>query len=122
MSSLENIEEDADYYLNHESKKIKKERLKVPEPEVVRGFENSDRNPQTLRSLAQLYNYGNLGGTGYLNILPIDQGIEHSAAFSFYKNQDYFDPENIINLAIEAGCNGCLYLWTPWPACPEICP
>jgi len=110
MSSLKNIEEilgeDADYYLNHESKKIKKERLKVPGPEVVQGFENSDRNPQTLRSLAQLYNHGNLRGTGYLNILPIDQGIEHSAAFSFYKNQDYFDPENIIKLAIEAGCNG----------------
>lgn len=110
MSSLENIREilgeNADYYLNHESKKITKERLHVPCPDVVKGFEQSDRNPQTLRSLAQLYKHGNLGGTGYLNILPIDQGIEHSAAFSFYKNQDYFDPENIIKLAIEAGCNG----------------
>ena len=69
-------------------------------------FAQSNRNPQVLRSLSQLYNHGNLGGTGYLNILPVDQGIEHSAAFSFYKNPDYFDPENIIKLAIEAGCNG----------------
>jgi len=69
-------------------------------------FTQSNRNPQVLRSLSQLYNHGNLGGTGYLSILPVDQGIEHSAAFSFYKNPDYFDPENIIKLAMEAGCNG----------------
>lgn len=69
-------------------------------------FGSSNRNPQVLRSLSQLYNNGNLGGTGYLSILPVDQGIEHSAAFSFYKNPDYFDPENIIKLALEAGCNG----------------
>ena len=69
-------------------------------------FVNSNRNPQVIRSLNQLYNHGNLGGTGYLSILPVDQGIEHSATFSFYKNPDYFDPENIIKLAIEAGCNG----------------
>ena len=69
-------------------------------------FGNSNRNSQVLRSLSQLYNHGNLAGTGYLSILPVDQGIEHSAAFSFYKNPDYFDPENIIKLAMEAGCNG----------------
>ncbi len=110
MSSLENIREilgdDAEYYLDHTSKKIRKDRLQIPGPEVVQSFQDSDRNPQVLRSLAQLYNHGNLGGTGYINILPIDQGIEHSAIFSFYKNQDYFDPENIVKLAIEAGCNG----------------
>ncbi len=98
--------DEASYLLDHESKKIPKERLTAPGPQTVDNFSESDRNPQVLKSLAQLYNHGALGGTGYLNILPVDQGIEHSAAFSFYKNQDYFDPENIIKLAIEAGCNG----------------
>ena len=102
----ENLGEDASYLLDHVSKKIPKERLMVPGPESVASFEDSDRNPQVLRSLAQLYNHGALGGTGYLNILPVDQGIEHTAAESFYKNQDYFDPENIIKLAMEAECNG----------------
>lgn len=98
--------DEAEYYLEHTSEKISKERLTIPGPDPVEKFQDSDRNPQVLRSLSQLYNHGNLGGTGYINILPIDQGIEHSAAFSFYKNQDYFDPGNIIKLGIEAGCNG----------------
>ncbi|MGB7842776.1 MAG: class I fructose-bisphosphate aldolase [Salinimicrobium sp.] len=102
----ETLGEDADALLNYQSKKIPKERLTIPGPQVVEHFQESDRNPQVLKSLAQLYNHGALGGTGYINILPVDQGIEHSAAFSFYKNQDYFDPENIVKLAIEAGCNG----------------
>ncbi len=102
----EKLGENASYYLDHVSKKISKERLEIPGPRTVDNFINSDRNPQVLKSLQSLYNHGNLAGTGYLNILPIDQGIEHSAAFSFYKNQDYFDPENILKLAIEAGCNG----------------
>lgn len=102
----EKLGEDASYYLDHVSKKIPKKRLKIPGPQTVDAFIDSDRNPQVLKSLSSLYNHGNLGGTGYLNILPIDQGIEHSAAFSFYKNLDYFDPENILKLAIEAGCNG----------------
>lgn len=110
MRTIEEIRqklgEEAAYYLDHESKKIPKEQLAVPGPTTVDNFIESDRNPQVLKSLASLYNHGNLRGTGYLNILPIDQGIEHSAAFSFYKNQDYFDPENIIKLAMEAGCNG----------------
>lgn len=110
MEYIEKIREvlgkEADYYLEHKSEKIPKKRLMIPGSDPIDLFQDSDRNPQVLRSLAQLYNHGNLGGTGYLNILPIDQGIEHSAAFSFYKNQDYFDPENIIKLAIEAGCNG----------------
>lgn len=99
-------EKDAKYYLEHTCEKIPADRIKVLGPGPIESFIKSDRNIQTLKSLAQLYNHGNLGGTGYLNILPIDQGIEHSAAFSFYKNKDYFDPENIIKLAIEAGCNG----------------
>ncbi|MUP46255.1 class I fructose-bisphosphate aldolase [Gramella sp. BOM4] len=107
LNEIENIlGEDAAYYLEHTCKKIPAERILAPGPGTVESFIDSDRNPQSLRSLVQLYGHGNLGGTGYLNILPIDQGIEHSAAFSFYKNQEYFDPENIINLAIEAGCNG----------------
>ncbi len=93
--------------MDHVCEKITKDRLQTPNQNSIDNvFANSNRNPQVLRSLSQLYNHGNLGGTGYLSILPVDQGIEHSAAFSFYKNPDYFDPENIIKLAIEAGCNG----------------
>ena len=110
MSNLNKIIEllgdEASYLLEHESEKISKGRLTIPGPHSVNNFIESDRNPQVLKSLAQLYNHGTLGGTGYLNILPVDQGIEHTAAASFYKNQDYFDPENIIKLAMEAGCNG----------------
>ena len=99
--------EKADFYLNHVCEKITKDELQTPSSTSLdKAFTQSNRNPQVLRSLSQLYNHGNLGGTGYLSILPVDQGIEHSAAFSFYKNPDYFDPENIIKLAIEAGCNG----------------
>lgn len=99
--------EKASFYLEHVCEKITKDELQTPSKSSLdKVFGNSNRNPQVLRSLAQLYNHGNLGGTGYLSILPVDQGIEHSATFSFYKNPDYFDPENIIKLAIEAGCNG----------------
>lgn len=97
----------ASYYLEHVCEKITKEELHFPNADSINTvFANSNRNSQVLRSLSQLYNHGNLSGTGYLSILPVDQGVEHSAAFSFYKNPDYFDPENIIKLAIEAGCNG----------------
>jgi class I fructose-bisphosphate aldolase len=102
----ERLGKDADSLLTHTCKKIPKDRLTKPGPHTVETFQESDRNPQVLKSLAQLYNHGNLGGTGYLSILPVDQGIEHTAAISFYKNADYFDPENIVKLAIEAGCNG----------------
>lgn len=99
--------EKADFYLNHVCEKITKDELQTPSNKGLDNvFINSNRNPQVLRSLSQLYSHGNLSGTGYLSILPVDQGIEHSAAFSFYKNPDYFDPENIIKLAIESGCNG----------------
>ena len=104
---IQNLGDKADFYLNHVCEKITKDELQTPSKNSLeKVFVNSNRNPQVLRSLAQLYNHGNLADTGYLSILPVDQGIEHSAAFSFYKNPDYFDPENIIKLAIESGCNG----------------
>jgi len=104
---VELLGEKADFYLEHVCEKITKDELQTPsKANIDKVFVQSNRNPQVLRSLSQLYNHGNLSGTGYLSILPVDQGIEHSAAFSFYKNPDYFDPENIIKLAIEAGCNG----------------
>ncbi|MEX0995850.1 MAG: class I fructose-bisphosphate aldolase [Flavobacteriaceae bacterium] len=104
---VKHLGEKASFYLEHVCEKITKDELQTPSKNSLdKVFGNSNRNLQVLRSLAQLYNHGNLGGTGYLSILPVDQGIEHSAAFSFYKNPDYFDPENIIKLAIEAGCNG----------------
>lgn len=107
INITELLGDKADFYLNHVCERITKDELQTPSKNSLeKVFVNSNRNPQVLRSLNQLYNHGNLGGTGYLSILPVDQGIEHSAAFSFYKNPDYFDPENIIKLAIEAGCNG----------------
>ena len=87
-------------------KKVPKENLHLPSPDFVSGvFGISNRNNQTLRSLQQIYNTGRLSGTGYLSILPVDQGVEHSAGASFAKNPEYFDPENIVRLAIEGGCN-----------------
>ncbi|MBK5192514.1 MAG: class I fructose-bisphosphate aldolase [Flavobacteriaceae bacterium] len=110
MKNIDTIKEilgaDASYLLDYVSNKIPKQNLSIPDPNAVDKFITSDRNPQVLRSLAQLYDHGTLGGTGYLNILPVDQGIEHTAAVSFYKNPTYFDPENIIKLAVEGGCNG----------------
>lgn len=85
---------------------VPKERLHLPGPDFVdRVFAHTDRNPQVLRSLQGMFNHGRLGGTGYLSILPVDQGIEHSAGASFAPNADYFDPENIVKLAVEGGCN-----------------
>ncbi|HSP41157.1 MAG TPA: class I fructose-bisphosphate aldolase [Gillisia sp.] len=104
---VEHLGEKASFYLDHISAKIKKEKLQLPGKNSIDDvFINSNRSPRVLNSLSRIYNHGNLGATGYLNILPVDQGIEHSAAFSFYKNPDYFDPENIIKLAVEAGCSG----------------
>jgi len=106
INITELLGEKASFYLNHVCEKITKDELKTPsKTSLDKVFTQSNRNPQVLRSLSQLYNHGNLGGTGYLSILPVDQGIEHSAAYSFYKNPDFFDPENIIKLAMEAGCN-----------------
>ena len=96
----------AAYLLQHQCTTIPKEQLHLPGPDFTdRIFLPSDRNPQVLRNLQQLYNTGRLSGTGYLSILPVDQGIEHSAGASFAKNPIYFDPENIVSLAIEGGCN-----------------
>lgn len=92
--------------LQHECKTISKDRLHTPSPDFIdKVFAQSNRTPQVLRSLAAMYNTGRLAGTGYLSILPVDQGIEHTAGASFAPNPDYFDPENIIKLAIEGGCN-----------------
>ncbi len=97
---------EADTLLNHVSKTISKDRLYLPGPDFVTEVSGqSDRPPQVLRSLEQLHRHGRLSGTGYVSILPIDQGIEHSAGASFAKNPDYFDPAKIVELAIEGGCN-----------------
>ncbi len=96
----------ADALLNFNTPKIPKSRLHVPGHDFVdRVYAASDRNNRVLVNLQRLFNTGRLAGTGYLSILPVDQGIEHSAGASFAKNPDYFDPENIIRLAIEGGCN-----------------
>ncbi len=101
------LDHQADYLLGHKSKTIPKDHLHQPGPDFIdRIFINGNRSNQTLRSLRTLYDHGRLGRTGYLSILPVDQGIEHSAGASFAPNPAYFDPENIVKLAIEAGCNG----------------
>lgn len=93
--------------LTHECKTISRDRLSLPGADFIdRVFSKSDRNLRVLNNLSRLYNTGRLAGTGYVSILPVDQGIEHSAAASFAPNPDYFDPENIVKLAIEGGCNG----------------
>jgi class I fructose-bisphosphate aldolase len=98
--------EDAERLLNHRCQTIPAERLHLPGPDFVdRVFFPSDRTPRVLANLQRMFSYGRLAGTGYLSILPVDQGIEHSAAASFAPNPDYFDPENIVKLAIEGGCN-----------------
>ena len=96
----------AESLLGFDSPKISKERLQLPGPDFVdRVFMQSDRNNRVLGNLEWMYKSGRLAGTGYLSILPVDQGIEHSGGASFAKNPDYFDPENIVKLAIEGGCN-----------------
>lgn len=98
--------ENASSLLNHSCKTILKEQIQQPGADFVdRNFIYSNRNPQVLRSLNQLYNTGRLAGTGYMSILPVDQGIEHSAGASFAPNPMYFDSENIVKLAVEGGCN-----------------
>lgn len=96
----------AENLLGFSNPKISKSRLHLPGSDFVdRIFAPSDRNVQTMRSLQAMYGTGRLANTGYLSILPVDQGIEHAAGASFAKNPDYFDPENIIQLAIDGGCN-----------------
>lgn len=103
---VELLGKDAEYLLKFQSKAVGKELLHTPGPDFVdKIFVPSNRNSQVLRSLQSLFDNGRLANTGFLSILPIDQGIEHSAGASFAKNPLYFDPENIIKLAIEGGCN-----------------
>jgi class I fructose-bisphosphate aldolase len=99
--------EEAGYLLDHQCETIPKQQLHEPGPDFIdRIYRNSDRSEQVLRNLSALFNHGRLTGTGYVSILPVDQGIEHSAMASFTPNPIYFDPENIIKLAIQGGCNG----------------
>ena len=97
---------EAEDLLTHKCKGFKKEDLHLPGPDFIdRVWTISDRPVKVLRALAELFNHGRLAGTGYLSILPVDQGVEHSAAASFAPNPMYFDPENIVKLAMEGGCN-----------------
>ncbi|MCJ8165612.1 class I fructose-bisphosphate aldolase [Pontibacter sp. E15-1] len=97
---------DAESLLQHESKTFPKAQLHVPGPDFVdRIFAQTNRSPQVLRNLQQLFGHGRLAGTGYISILPVDQGIEHTAGASFAPNPMYFDPESILALALEGGCN-----------------
>jgi class I fructose-bisphosphate aldolase len=109
-ASFEKIEEllgdGARTLLDHTTRTISKDQIQLPGPDFIdRVWSQSDRNPSVLRSLQTLYDNGRLAGTGYLSILPVDQGIEHSAGASFAPNPQYFDPDNIVKLAIEGGCN-----------------
>ncbi len=105
-SILELLGEESASLLDHHSQTIDKSRLTLPGPDFVSQVcANSDRNARVLRSLQGLFAHGRLSQTGYMSILPVDQGVEHSAGASFAINPDYFDPENIVRLAIEGGCN-----------------
>ncbi|MBY0516902.1 MAG: class I fructose-bisphosphate aldolase [Bacteriovoracaceae bacterium] len=107
MSRLEELlKEKASYLLRHECKTISKDELHLPGKDFVdRIWSISDRTPQVLRSIQTIYNHGRLQGSGYLSILPVDQGVEHSAGSAFATNPQYFDGEKIVQLAIEGGCN-----------------
>ena len=111
MSDMNKVREmlgdEAGTLLDHVCKTIPKENLQLPGGDFIdRVWAYSDRNPSVLRALQSLYGHGRLAGTGYVSILPVDQGIEHSGGASFAPNPMYFDPENIVKLAIEGGCNG----------------
>jgi len=111
MSDMKKVREmlgdEAETLLDHVCKTIPKENLQLPGGDFIdRVWSQSDRNPRVLRSLQSLYGHGRLAGSGYLSILPVDQGIEHSGGASFAPNPQYFDPDNIVKLAVEGGCNG----------------
>jgi class I fructose-bisphosphate aldolase len=111
-------DERAKGLLEHESKTISKDMLHLPGPNFIdRVWADSNRNNQVLKNLQSIYNHGRLGGTGYVSILPVDQGIEHSGGASFAPNPLYFDPENIIKLAIEGGCNAVASTFGVLAAC-----
>ncbi len=103
---IEMLGEEADYLLKHQCRTIPWEQLYLPGGDFVdRVYAQSDRNNRVLVNLERIFSQGRLGGTGYLSILPVDQGVEHSGGASFAKNPAYFDPENIVKLAMEGGCN-----------------
>ena len=100
------LKEEAGFLLEHKCTTFPKEKLHLPGSDFVdRIFALSDRSPRVLGNLQHIFNHGRLGGSGYVSILPVDQGVEHSAGASFAPNPDYFDPENIVKLAMEGGCN-----------------
>lgn len=108
----------AESLLTHQCKTITKDQIHLPGNDFIdRIFGSTNRNPQVLRSLGALYNHGRLSGSGYMSILPVDQGIEHSAGASFAPNPIYFDPENIVKLAIEGGCNAVASTYGVLAAC-----
>ncbi|MHA4845174.1 class I fructose-bisphosphate aldolase [Flavitalea antarctica] len=105
--TVELLGDKADFYLKHKCTAIERSSIHLPSPTTIEDiWINSNRNNQVLRNFRSLLNHGRLGGTGYCNIFPVDQGIEHSAGAAFAPNPIYFDPENIVRLAIEGGCNG----------------
>ena len=110
----------AEYYLNHTCKTIDKQLIHIPGPDMIdKVWMNSDRNIRTLESLQALYGHGRLANTGYVSILPVDQGIEHSAGASFAPNPLYFDPENIISWPLKEGVmpwHPHSVCWVPWHA------
>src|SRR5215207_8135791 len=106
MGRIESILGDDATLLQHQCKTIPKDTLHLPGPDFVdRVLVHTDRSPRVLVAMQTMINTGRLGGTGYVSVLPVDQGIEHSAGASFAPNPAYFDPENIVKLAIEGGCN-----------------
>ncbi|TWU46652.1 class I fructose-bisphosphate aldolase [Rubripirellula reticaptiva] len=105
-SIVDLLGENAASLLEHDCKTILREQLHVPGPDFLERIVcNTDRNQRVINNLARIFGHGRLAGTGYVSILPVDQGIEHSAGASFAPNPDYFDPENIVRLAIDGGCN-----------------
>jgi fructose-bisphosphate aldolase, class I len=110
--------DQAEYLLNHECKTISKESIHLPGGDFVdRVFAQTNRSPQVLRNIQSIYDHGRLAGTGYMSILPVDQGIEHSAGASFAPNPIFFDPENIVRLAIDGGCNAVASTYGVLAAC-----
>ncbi len=115
---LDLLGDQASYYLDHQCQTISKDQLYAPSPNTIEDvWVGSNRNPQTLRSIQALLGNGRLKDTGYVSILPVDQGIEHSAGASFAPNPIYFDPENIVKLAIEGGCNAVASTYGVLGAC-----
>ena len=112
---IELVGKKEEHPFSHKCKTISKEQLNLPGANFIdRIFIESNRNIQTVGSLNSIFNFGRLAGTGYFSILPIDQGVEHRAGESFSVNTIYFDPENIIKLAIEGGCNAVASMLEEW--------